>query len=342
VPTLSVGGWYDVFATGTVSLHRAMRARDAEPGRHRLIVGPWTHSGVLPQIQGELNTGLSGSALGSRLPAAHLEFFDRHLRSPGTEAARPAESDTAAVRYFLMGADEWREADDWPVHGASEIRWYLDSDGDARTAAGSGRLLPKPDPGGSRFDGYRYDPHEPVPSHGGRVLHLGGLVGGPLDQGRLEARNDVLCYTSPVLDRPLDAIGRHRVRLFFSSSAPDTDVVAKLVDAYPDGRALIVAEGSLRLRYREGFDRETPLTPGEVVEVRIELGDCAWRFAPGHRLRLDVTSSNFPHLDRNLNTGDPIGLTTRTEVADQRVWHGVSRPSCLELQVLDADAREAR
>jgi uncharacterized protein len=356
IPTLSVSGWYDVFATGTVSLYQAMRATGGEPGRHRLIMGPWTHSGSLPQIQGELNTGLFGSALGSRLPAAHLEFFDRHLRGPGPDTAGCAAPHTdtvadtdggapplpAAVRYFLMGADEWREADEWPIRGATEFCWYLDSDGDgdARTAAGSGRLLPKPDPASSRSDAYRYDSRDPVPSHGGRVLHLGRLVGGPLDQGRLEARDDVLCYTSAALDRPLDAIGRHRVRLYFASSAPDTDVIVKLVDVYPDGRALIVAEGSLRLRYRDGFDREAPLTPYEVVEIRVELGDTAWRFAAGHRLRLDVASSNFPHLDRNLNTGEPIGLTARAEVADQRVWHGAARPSRLELQVLDADPRK--
>jgi uncharacterized protein len=339
VPTFSVSGWYDVFSTGTVSLHLAMRAARDAPGEHCLVMGPWAHSGSLPQVQGELNTGIQGSAAGARLPALHLEFFDRHLRG----AARAP----AAVRYFLMGADTWHTAECWPPPGTEARHWYLHSDGDARTAAGSGVLradVPHEAPGrpsAPARDGFEYDPDDPAPSHGGRLLYLGRLVPGPLDQARLEARADVVCYTSGPLAEPLEAVGRHRARLFFSSSASDTDLVAKLTDVAPDGASLLVAEGSLRLRYREGFDREVFLKPGEPVEAIVELGDAAWRFAPGHRLRLDVTSSNFPHLDRNLNTEDRPGLGARSVTARQLVWHGADCPSRLELEVLAAPSEAA-
>ncbi|RST19531.1 CocE/NonD family hydrolase, partial [Streptomyces sp. WAC04770] len=204
VPTFSVGGWYDVFSYGTVELHRAMRAQDPVAGRHELVMGPWVHSGQLPQVQGEVNTGLYGSAQGARLADLHLDFFDRHLRPAGESADQEPAGD---VRYFLFGDDTWHRAATWPPPEAVDSLWYL-AGGD-----GDGRLLTEAPQLPASQDTFTYDPEDPVPSHGGRVLQLGRLVAGPHDQSHLEARPDVLCYTSEPLTAPLDVVGRQRLRL---------------------------------------------------------------------------------------------------------------------------------
>ncbi|MEI7030369.1 CocE/NonD family hydrolase [Streptomyces pratensis] len=322
VPTFSVGGWYDVFAHGTIELHRAMRAQDPVAGRHELVVGPWVHSGQLPQVQGEVNTGPYGSAQGARLADLHLDFFDRHLRSRENR-----EATAGAVRYFLFGDDAWHRAAAWPPPEAVDRPWHLAGPvGDGE----GGRLLPSPPGGDPGHDTFTYDPEDPVPSHGGRVLQLGRLVAGPLDQSRLEDRPDVLCYTSEPLTEPLDVVGRQRLRLRFGSDAPATAVVAKLTDVHPDGRSLLVAEGSLRLEAAGG------VAPDEPYEADVLLGDTAWRYASGHRLRVHVTSSNFPHLDRHPNVPGPIGEADHCRAARQSLWYGGPYESVLRLRTLPA------
>lgn len=335
VPTFSVGGWYDVFSYGTIELHRAVRAQDPVAGRHELVVGPWVHSGQLPQVQGEVNTGPYGSAQGARLADLHLDFFDRHLRpaGPDTGQATATGGDGAGqaaggdVRYFLFGDDTWHRAESWPPPEAVDASWYLAGpEGDGK----GGRLLSAPPPGGVGRDAFTYDPEDPVPSHGGRVLQLGRLAAGPLNQAHLESRPDVLLYTSEPLTEPLDVVGRQRLRLRFGSEAPATAVVAKLTDVCPDGRSLLVAEASLRLEGAGGVPQEEP------YDADLLLGDTAWRFAPGHRLRVHVTSSNFPHLDRHPNLPGPVGEADHCRPARQTVWHGGPYHSVLRLQVLPA------
>ncbi|MER6350848.1 CocE/NonD family hydrolase [Streptomyces sp. NPDC001634] len=318
VPTFSVGGWYDVFSYGTIELHRAMRARDPRPGHHELVMGPWVHSGQLPQIQGEVNTGLYGSAQAAGLADLHLDFFDRHLRPEPTRSLRPDEE----VRYFFIGPDTWHTAATWPPPQARIRTWQLAGG----TAPGEGgRLVREPAaPRGQGCDTFIYDPEDPVPTHGGRVLQLGRLVAGPLDQSHLEDRPDVLCYTSESLTEPVAAVGRHRLRLSFSSDAPATALVAKLTDVGPDGRSLIVADGSMHV--------DLPNT--DPVAVEVLLGDTAWRFAAGHRIRVHITSSNFPHLDRHPNVAGRVAEATHCRTAQQTVWHGGPRGSALDLQVL--------
>ncbi|CAM5692669.1 hypothetical protein SMICM304S_03940 [Streptomyces microflavus] len=332
VPTFSVGGWYDVFSFGTIELHRAMRAQDPVAGRHELVVGPWVHSGQLPQVQGEVNTGPYGSAQGARLADLHLDFFDRHLRATGE---RTADQDPGGdVRYFLFGDDTWHRAASWPPPEAVDSPWYL-----AGSAGGGdgGRLLPEPSDVAPGHDTFTYDPEDPVPSHGGRVLQLGRLAAGPLNQAHLESRPDVLVYTSEPLTGPLDVVGRQRLRLRFGSDAPATAVVAKLTDVHPDGRSLLVAEASLRLE----ADGDGP--PDEPYDADLLLGDTAWRFAPGHRLRVHVTSSNFPHLDRHPNVPGPVGEAEHCRPARQTVWYGGPYESVLQLRTLPAPtAGEAR
>jgi crotonobetaine/carnitine-CoA ligase len=317
VPTLSISGWYDVFAYGTVELHRRMRGINDTAGRHRLVMGPWAHAGQLPQVQGELNTGMLGSALGANLARTHLSFFDRHIgRTPLDQELPPA------VSYFLMGANIWRAARAWPPESSAEQTWTL---GGAPAAPNTG-LLTAPDDL-SASDGhqdYVYDPDDPTPSRGGRVLQLGTLVAGPLDQSHIEARKDVVSYTSELLKTMVVAVGRHHVDLEFCSDAVSTDLVVKLCDVEPDGRSIVVAEGYLRV---------AGLIAGEPSLHTVLLGDAAWRFEAGHRLRVSVASSHFPHLDRNPNTGESPATATRRQRAHQRVLHGGSHRSVLRLQV---------
>lgn len=189
------------------------------------------------------------------------------------------------MRYFLFGDDAWHRAASWPPPEAVDAPWYLAGPADGEEG---GRLLPAPPREAPGHDAFTYDPEDPVPSHGGRVLQLGRLAAGPLNQAHLEDRPDVLCYTSEPLTEPLDVVGRQRLRLRFGSDAPATAVVAKLTDVHPDGRSLLVAEASLRLEAEGDGPRDEP------YDADLLLGDTAWRFAPGHRLRVHVTSSNFP------------------------------------------------
>ncbi|UGY94142.1 CocE/NonD family hydrolase [Streptomyces gobiensis] len=322
LPTLSLTGWFDVFSSPTIALFGEVAER--EPGRHQLIVGPWTHSAVLPQYQGELNFGLGAASEYAQTADELLAFFGTHLKG-ASSAGEPAGEPEAPVRYFMMGANEWRTARSWPPASASPQLWYLRE---------GGRLAMDPPQDDEPADTYIYDPHDPAPSHGGRLLNLGELVGGPLNQRHLEERADTLVFTGPILDEPVETAGHITASLSFASSALDTDLVVKLTDVFPDGRSVLVCDGALRTRYREGFDAEKLLTPSVAESCTVDLGHTAWRFAAGHRIRLLVTSSNFPHLDRNLNTGRPVGKSTEAVLAQQSVFHDAARQSRLELPVL--------
>ena len=334
VPSLSVGGWYDVFCRATVEGYRRMRedggGDDERRAQHQLIMGPWAHAGTLPMYQGELNFGITAAAAAAKISDKHLAFFATHLKNEGPAVAGPA------VLYFLCQANQWRGASDWPPPESRPQTWYLHSQGTAAT--GAGRLDLDAPAGDEPADEFTYDPADPVPTRGGRVLYLGRLVGGPFDQQHIEARLDVLTFTSDPLDNDLDVAGCVTLDLFASSSAPDTDFVAKLCDVHPDGRSVLVCDGSLRARFRDGSGQAPALEPGEATQFSIDLGHTAWRFKPGHKLRVSVTSSNFPHLDRNLNTGNALGVDAEGVVAHQRVLHSEKHPSRLVLPVLASAA----
>jgi hypothetical protein len=226
-----------------------------------------------------------------------------------------------------MGPNKWRDADEWPLPEATPRRWHLDSLGHANTAGGDGFLGIDPPGGDGRFDKYRYDPANPVRTYGGKILYN---AAGPLNQQHVEERPDVLCYTSGAFTKAFDLMGPVALRLFASSSARDTDFMAKLTDVFPDGRSILLLEGALRARYRRGFDEEVFLEPGSIEEYLLDLGHTAWRVEPGHRLRIQVESSNFPWLDRNMNTGNAVGDDDAGIVADQRIFHGGQYDSYLE------------
>ncbi|MFD0899234.1 CocE/NonD family hydrolase [Actinomadura sediminis] len=311
VPVLSVTGWYDVYASATVRGHLEMR-RLRPDLRHELIVGPWAHTGALTHLQGEVNFGVAASAAAARLPARHLDFFRRCLDGP---------DESAPVLYFLMGADEWRTAGRWPPAGTTGLALHLT--GPAVAGGTPGGLTAVPDPAGpAEPDGYVHDPAHPVPSRGGRVLHLGRLAPGPLDLGSIATRPDVLLYLGDVLDEDTDVTGRVRLRLSFATDAADADVMARLVDRLPDGRLLPVCEGVVRLSHRDGPGTTVP--SGEPVPLEIDLGYTAQRFGEGHRIGLLLSSSDFPHFDRNQGDGEPIATAGLGRPSAQSVHYGES------------------
>jgi putative CocE/NonD family hydrolase len=327
-PTLSLVGWFDFLSTGAIESFMRIRAEggggEESRAAHRLIVGPWGHAGTLPGSQGEVNFGI-GDGPFAGVSKKHLAFFDRHLR--GTAEELPV------VEYFLMGAEEWRTAAAWPPPESRPQEWYLSSGGTANTGGGDG-LLARVLPGTSApADRYTYDPADPVRTHGGRTIPMGELVAGPFDQARTEERADVLCYTTEVLPEALDIAGPVFLRLFAATSGRDTDWVGRLVDVGPDDRAIAFAEGILRARFRNGPVEEL-VEPGELVSYRVPLGHTAWRVRAGHRLRLQVTSSNFPAFDRNMNTGAEIGSDAAGVRAEQTVFHTPEHRSALELTTL--------
>jgi hypothetical protein len=244
VPALHIGGWFDIFAANTARSFTELRTRagtaEARAGQ-RLIIGPWDHlnsTGIYP----DRRFGLTGDAITQDLTSEHLRFFDRWLRGRA-EAGRGSEP-KPPVKIFVMGIDQWREEQDWPLPDTSYEPWYLDGSGWANTAAGDGRLSTDA-PADTATDTYLYDPLRPVPTLGGRImLPTTANAAGAVDQRPAEARDDVLCFTSEVLSEPLEVTGHVSLTLFASSSAPDTDFTGKLVDVFPDGRAIFLTDGS--------------------------------------------------------------------------------------------------
>jgi len=325
VPGLHIGGWFDQMESAVfANCSRLKREAASEFARANqyLLIGPWDHGSPRSAI-GEADFG---PAAGDErlLRRFVLDFYDRFLR--GRDVRIPA------VRYFVMTANEWRTADSWPPPDVRPTDWYLHSRGRANTADGDGTLS-REDPDDEPADEYVYDPLDPVPTVGGRFWGMRGEVPGPRDQGRIERRNDVLCYTSAELPRDLEVTGPVVLRLFAASSAVDTDFAAKLTDVFPDGRSMLVAEGIQRARYRRRDLVPEPIEPHRIYEYEIHLGNTSYVFRKGHRIRLHVTSSNFPLYDRNMNTGRGIGEDAEGVPARQTVFHDRNHPSRLVLPI---------
>lgn len=326
-PMLSIVGWHDNFLKSHFDLYRAL----AGAAPHRLVVGPWEHTSYVSPFStsrcGAVEFGpRATSGVGLSAPLA-LDWFDRWLKGAEAGAA-------GGVRYWQLGDDEWREAGAWPPPHAEE-RWYLGSGGEANTRHGDG-VLTRAAQGEADPDAYVYDPLDPVPTVGGKTLMPSLMTAGIEDQTEVEERADVLCYTSAVLTEPAVVHGPVKVELWAASSAVDTDFTAKLVDVQPDGRAFNLADGIVRARYRESTRRRSaPLEPGVPTCFAIDLWDLAHTFLPGHRIRLEISSSNFPRFDRNTNTGNELGVDGPDDVvaAAQRVFHDATRPSALVLPV---------
>jgi uncharacterized protein len=332
VPAFNFGGWYDVFLKGTLQNFNGMRERGATPEARsgaRLLIGPWFHTSAARTKLGQVDFGAE-AAVDER--TLMLRWFDRWLKGEDNGLDREAP-----VKLFVMGENHWREFDSWPPAGVKTREYFFHSRRGANTVTGDGLLDTRAPVKSERADTYRYDPADPVPTLGGNDCCRETIVTqGPYDQRPVESRYDVLVFTSQPLERPLTVIGPVTVKLWAASSASNTDFSAKLVDVDPTGRAIDITSGILRAPLRNGFEKWEELTPGQPYELSIELRPTANVFLPGHRLRVDVTSSDFPRFDRNLNTpGAEFGSKTEIRTADQQVFHDPARPSRILLPVLE-------
>lgn len=311
-PSLSIAGWHDLLLAGDLQHFKSMREHagsDIARKESRLIIGPWAHA-MFHNVVGEVDFGFRANGLfldmKEDLTRLQLRWFDRWLKEDG--AGEPE----APVKIFVQGKNRWRDEQEWPPARAQTRAWYLNGDGSlARERVASG----------TSARSYVYDPNDPCPTCGGTLLLPTQYTPGPVDQARILGRRDVLEYTSAVLEEDLEITGALRAVLYVATSGRDTDFMLKLCDVHPDGRTFNVCDGVLRLSLRDGERRE-PVEPNARLRVEIDLWGTSMLFKAGHRLRVLVTSSDFPRYDRNPNTGELAHVATVLEPALQKVFHG--------------------
>lgn len=330
-PALIMGGWYDLYAAQAFSNYNGMRLHGGSPEarQSRLIVGPWPHALSTSTQTGDVDFGPRSLA---DLDGLESRWFEHWLDGKDTGILHEPP-----LRLFIMGVNQWRNEHEWPLGRTQWQNWYLHSGGHANTVIGDGMLSPEV-PTEKPPDRFVYDPQYPVPTCGGNNCCSPELVPwGPQDQRGVEMRSDVLCYTSAPLDTDLEVTGPVKVVLFACTDGPDTDWTAKLVDVSPSGYAMNLCDGILRARYREGFSTPHLLEPGQVYEYTIEVGVTGNVFRRGHQIRLEISSSNFPRFDRNLNTGNHPTQDAKTRQARQTVEHSRAHPSHVVLPVIPGE-----
>jgi putative CocE/NonD family hydrolase len=312
VPAFIVGGWYDNYVESDLATFAELARRS---GAHRVVIGPWAHNMSVDF------PGVSfGRESGANIRRLQLDWFEHWMRGP-----RPApDFPQPPVRIFVMGANRWRDEQEWPIRRTKYTPLYLTA---GRTLSSQTKT-----PGQDEF---AYDPRNPVPTRGGAVCcNPKVFPWGPMDQREVEARPDVLVYSTPALKDEVEVTGEVRVVLYASTSAPDTDFTAKLVDVFPNGHARNLCDGILRVRYRNGLRKAERATPGAIYAIHIPVGVTSNVFKPGHRIRIEISSSNFPRFDRNPNTGRAIGDELEFQTARQTIYHGLRHPSHIVLPVI--------
>lgn len=332
VPAFNFGGWYDIFLAGTIRNFALMRKHGGtEDGRRgqRLVLGPWIHGGAPGNVSGEYNFGTRAAADAMDLRGLTLRFYDHWLRGEDNGVA-----DEQPVLVFVMGENVWRRESEWPLARAENTRFFLRSGGSANTLHGDGRLATE-SPGDEPPDVYRYNPLDPAPTRGGGLCcDPAFMASGAYDHRAIEARPDVLVYSTQPLGEDVEVTGPVTLTLYASTSAVDTDFTAKLLDVEPCGYARNLTDGILRARYRSSRTEPSFLDPGAVYRFEVDLVATSNLFKKGHRIRLEVSSSNFPRFDRNANTGGPIGADTHVVSALQTVYHSREYPSHVTLPVV--------
>ena len=323
VPTCNLAGWYDRI-NGTIDQYAGMVTNGPASlkGDHRLIVGPWGHSNVeMSGHQGPLDFGREAD---TNYIHEVTRWYDHHLK--GIDNGLAGEP---PVKLYVMGANRWRYEHEWPLARTRYTEFFLHSRGGANTVAGDGGLSTT-EPAGEPPDEFTYDPRDPVMS----LMGLDSQTA-PRDQSPLDGRGDILVYQTPPLEQGIEIVGPVELRLWATSSAPDTDFTAKLIDVHPSGLAVNLTYGIMRASYRDGFENPTPMEPGTPYEFVIRLRPTGVLLGPGHRLRLDVSSSDFPNFDRNHNTGKDFWSDAELKVARQTVMHDSDYPSRLVLPVIE-------
>jgi len=330
VPTLHFGGWYDSFTRGTIILWNSIQEHsDDDDAREQqwMVLGPWDHdsmsahlSGVKPSIRAG-RRDLGGRAV-STYGETLIEFFDFFLKGKDNGFA-----DRPRVRYFNIGDNAWRESDQWPPAGQNIESLYLRANGRLTTAT--------PDDEGA--DNYDYDPRNPLSITAD--TNVWGRAAGLPDRQLVPERGDVLTFETAALEESLEITGPISLELFASSTAPDTDFTAALVDVYPDGYSLLIQEGILRASFRNPGEAPSNIEPGKVYQLNVDLWATSFTVPEGHRIRLEISSSNFPRFTRNLNNGEPFGMSDRVEIATQTVYHTEDYPSRLLLSIIPSVSR---
>ena len=333
VPALNVGGWHDIFLKGTLRNFKGMREKgateDARRGQ-RLLVGPWLHgTSPGPGVSGDVSFGIMSGDGSIDVQGLQLTWFDHWLKGEDNGLL-----DGSPVRIFVMGENVWRDEREWPLARTRYVEYFFHSGGKANTLNGDGGLSEEA-PGSEPSDVFLYDPRSPVPTRGGGLCCSGSFMpGGAYDQRDIEARPDVLVYTSAPMEQDLEVTGPITVTLYAATSAPDTDFTAKLVDVCPCGCTRNLNDGIVRARYRNSLATPEPIQPGEVYQYSIDLVATSNVFKAGHRIRVEVSSSNFPRFDRNPNTGRAPGEEADLTPAAQTVLHSGQYPSHITLPVI--------
>jgi putative CocE/NonD family hydrolase len=340
VPVLAFDGWYDAFINGALRNFNGVRAHGATPlarQNQRIVIGPWEHIGwgrpdspVSPRLKA------IGPVADSPVNELSLAWFDHFLKGEdnGVDGG-------PRVDYFLMGENKWHVAHEWPLAATQYQTWYLSSGGHANSVMGDGVLSIAPVKG-AVSDRFTYDPTNPVPSVGGHSCC--SWTSGPqgqFDQSAIEQRPDILVFSTAPLAEAMQITGPITVMLYASSTAPDTDFTAKLVDVFPDGTAVNLANGIQRASFRASLTDPTPIKPGQVYPYRINVWPTANLFAKGHRIRLEISSSDYPQFAPNPNTGEPFGTSAKTAPATQTILHDYTHASVIILPVIPAGASGA-
>jgi len=326
---LHAGGWHDLFLKGSIKNYNGLRQQagtaEARAGQ-RLLVGPWAHASTSPA--GKIGDVVFGKAAVLDNTNTTLKWFDYSLKGVKNEFASGAP-----VRLFIMGDNVWRDEQEFPLARTRYTKFYLHSSKGANGISGDGLLSVTP-PEAEKKDQFTYDPQNPVPTIGGRLCCGQALPPGPADQRANETRSDVLVFSTPPLTKDTEVTGYISVELYASTSAVDTDFTALLVDVDESGYARFLTDGIVRARYRESMKEASALTPGQIYKYTIDLWATANVFKAGHRIRLYISSSNFPRFNRNMNTGEDITGTSRSLKAQQTIYHDRDHSSILILPVI--------
>jgi putative CocE/NonD family hydrolase len=321
-PNITVSGWYDIFVSQAFkNIERIKNEATSSLARKNqyMVVGPWKH-GISVKV-GEIDFGQEARDKNSYL---QKQWFSHWLKGEDTDV-----DNWAPLRIFVMGKNKWRDEYKWPLERTKYTPYYFHSTTGANSINGDGALSVSL-PGDEPVDKYVYDPADPVPTKGGCNLTI---AAGPYDQSEIEERHDVLVYTTDVLEEDLEVTGPVKVILHAASSALDTDWTAKLVDVYPDGRAMNICDGIIRARYRDGGAANF-IEPGKIYRYEIDLWVTSNVFLKGHRIRVEISSSNFPRFDRNPNTGHKFGADAEIKKAKQSVYHDAEHPSHILMPVV--------
>jgi len=325
VPVLGISGWYDDEQVGTPLNFIGMTTKGADEKLRRsqkMLMGPWPHAINSTAKLGEVDFGATAVI---DMNACWLRWFDYWLK--GIDNGVMNES---PVRIFVMGQNAWRNENEWPIARTRWTKYYLHSNGHANTLLGDGTLSAA-EPATEPPDKYTYDPANPVPFITDASF---AQIGGPDDYRQIEQRNDVLVYTSELLTEDVEVCGPIKVRLSAASSARDTDFMAKLIDVWPSGYAQRLIDGMVRARFREGMDKPFLIEPGRAYVYDLDLWNTCQMYQKGHRIRLEISSSAFPKYDRNLNTGEALGKTTRMQAAEQKIYHDREHLSYVVLPIV--------